>query len=215
MTRTHPLPTSISSSAQNNMFHAWIIHKAPHHLSKADFEAKMEALVDRAALLPIVQKNLVKLEMIFQNDAADDHIGAYGFPPKEPVVFDVLHSETPEQIYEIFAAAEVRELFAEGREWGLQSISSGFSASLDIKVDNPAPKDGAHLFVVYHVPPTLSSEEHDKRCHEFVESFVEIPACRKHLVRFEEWQSNNLLDNHMEAFGYSAAGPTFCESYEI
>ncbi|KAJ6459996.1 hypothetical protein C8R45DRAFT_543215 [Mycena sanguinolenta] len=153
--------------------------------------------------------------MIVQNDAADDHLGAFGFPPKEPVVFVVLHSEMPEQIFEIFADAEVRELFATGEEWGLQSISSGFSATVDIKVDNPAPKDGAHLFCVYNVPPSLSSEEHDKRCVEFVESFVEVPACRSHLVRFEHWESNNLLDDHIQTFGYSAAGPTLVSHMKL
>ncbi|KAJ6459993.1 hypothetical protein C8R45DRAFT_1109355 [Mycena sanguinolenta] len=191
------------------MFSAFIVNKVPPHLSKTEFEAKVEALVDKALLLPIVQKNLVKFEMIFQNDLVDEHVGAFGFPPRDPVLFVTLHSETLEQLSEVLAAPEVQKVFDTGKEWGLHAHSSGFSATVATKIDNPAPRDGAHLFCVYNVPRSVSSAEHDKKFVEYIESFVEVPVCRKHFVRFEMWQSNNVLDDHIRVFGYSAAGPTF------
>ncbi|KAJ6459992.1 hypothetical protein C8R45DRAFT_1030240 [Mycena sanguinolenta] len=191
------------------MFHAWIVHNEPPHFSKAEFEAKLEALVDQAVLLPIVQKNLVKFEMAFQKDVVDEHAGSFGFPPRNPVVFCILQSETPEQVFEVLAAPEVRKVFDMGKEWGLHDFSSGFAATVVPKIDNPAPKDGKHLICVYNVPPSLSSAQHDNKWVEFMDEFIEVVARRNHFVRFDMWSSNNLLDEHMRAFGYSAAGPTF------
>ncbi|KAF8209070.1 hypothetical protein K438DRAFT_2012390 [Mycena galopus ATCC 62051] len=191
------------------MFHVFIVHKIPSHSSKDEFEAKVEALVDEALLLPVVKNNLVKCEMIFQNDMADEHVGAFGFPLREPLVFVTLHSETPDALFEVLAAPEVRKIFAKGREWGLHDCSSGFSATVATKVDGPTPPNSLHLICVYNVPPELSTDEHNKKLEDFIDSFVEVLAVKKNWARFEMWQSNNLLEDHVQAFGYSASGPTF------
>jgi hypothetical protein len=191
------------------MFSAFIVHKIPPHLAKDEFERKLEALVDEALPLPIVQKNLVKVEMIIQNEIADDHVGNFGFPPREEIVLVVLHSETREHLVELFEDPEVRKTFEKGKEWGLHSSSSAFSADLTPKIDNPAPENAVHLICLYNVPSTVSSDAHDQSFHQFMDGFVDVPACRKHFVRSEVWQSNNLLDDHIRGFGYSPAGPTF------
>jgi hypothetical protein len=40
------------------------MHKIPPHLSKTEFETKLEALLDEALQLPLVQQNLLKLELV-------------------------------------------------------------------------------------------------------------------------------------------------------
>jgi hypothetical protein len=40
------------------------IHKAPPNLSREEFEAKAGAIVDAIVALPVVQKNLLKLEIV-------------------------------------------------------------------------------------------------------------------------------------------------------
>lgn len=88
-----------------------IIHKIPPHLSKHEFEAKLEALIDEVLQLPLVQKNVLKVEVvrilildyttyipltggqIFQQDLLDEHVKGFGFPPREPVVFLAVHCE--------------------------------------------------------------------------------------------------------------------------
>jgi hypothetical protein len=40
-----------------------VIHKAPPHLTKKEFEAKLEGIIDEVALPPVVQK-LLKLEIV-------------------------------------------------------------------------------------------------------------------------------------------------------
>jgi hypothetical protein len=41
-----------------------IVHKVPPHLTKHEFEGKLEALLDEVVLLPVVQKNVLKVEMV-------------------------------------------------------------------------------------------------------------------------------------------------------
>jgi hypothetical protein len=41
-----------------------IIHKIPPGISKEEFESKFEPLVDEAVQLPVVKKNLTKVELV-------------------------------------------------------------------------------------------------------------------------------------------------------
>ncbi|KAJ7910311.1 hypothetical protein B0H13DRAFT_1876846 [Mycena leptocephala] len=95
----------MSPSARKDGFHVMGMHKIPPHLSKDEFETKLEALIDEAVKLPLVQRNLLKVEMvrcilifshptsrkfgdqIFQTDLMDEHVKPFGFPPREDVVF--------------------------------------------------------------------------------------------------------------------------------
>jgi hypothetical protein len=52
------------SSAPKDHFHFMVMHKIPPHLSKTEFETKLEALIDEALQLPSIQKNLLKIEMV-------------------------------------------------------------------------------------------------------------------------------------------------------
>jgi hypothetical protein len=54
----------MSQSALKDNVHVMIVHKVPPHLAKHEFEGKLEALLDEVALLPVVQKNVLKLEMV-------------------------------------------------------------------------------------------------------------------------------------------------------
>jgi hypothetical protein len=53
-------------AAGKDRFHAFGIHKVPPGLSEKDFEAKLEAVVDRLLVLPLLQRNMPKLEMVRQ-----------------------------------------------------------------------------------------------------------------------------------------------------
>jgi len=187
------------------------MHKIPPHLSKTEFEPKLEALLDEALQLPLVQKNLLKVEMIFQEDVLDEHVKAFGFPPREPVVFIEVHCETVDNLLAVLGDPEARRLIEKGKEFGPPSGSYVFAADVIAKHDNPAPRDGAHLFCVYNVPHHVSSRkvEHDQNFEEFIDNFLAVPKVKKNFVRFEMWKHNNMLDDHIRALGYAEAGPIF------
>ncbi|KAJ7121556.1 hypothetical protein C8R44DRAFT_876945 [Mycena epipterygia] len=182
----------MSFSARKDLFHAMIIHKMPPHLSKHEFETKLEALIDEVLQLPLVQKNVLKVEMIFQQDLLDEHVKAFGFPPREPVVFVAVHCETVDNLLALLGAAEVQKVVEKGKEFGLHSNSYGFSAEVVAKHDNPALR-----------------MQHDQKFENFIDNFLSVPAVKKNFVRFEMWQHNHMLDDHIRAFGYSESGPAF------
>ncbi|KAJ7896585.1 hypothetical protein B0H13DRAFT_2338318 [Mycena leptocephala] len=199
------------SSAPKDHFHFMVMHKIPPHLSKTEFETKLEALIDEALQLPSIQKNLLKIEMIFQEDVLDEHVKAFGFPPREPVVFIEVHCETVDHLLALLGDPEARRLIEKGKEFVPPSGSCVFAADVVAKHDNPAPRDAAHLFCVYNIPPHVSSRkfEHDQNFEEFIDNFLAVPKVKKNFVRFEMWKHNNMLDDHIRALDYAEAGPIF------
>ncbi|KAF7359680.1 hypothetical protein MVEN_00692300 [Mycena venus] len=205
----------MSSSTRKDHFHVMVMHKIPPHLSKNEFETKLEALIDNALQLPLVQKNLFKVEMIFQTDLSDDHVKVFAFPPKEEVVLVEVQCETAENLLELMQDAEVQKLVENGREFGLHSNSYGFSADVIAKLDNPSPEDAVHMIFVYNVPPHISTAQHDQKFEDYRNNYAAIPAVRKNFVRLEHWKHNTMLDEHFRTFGYSAAGPTFIHHAQL
>jgi len=149
------------------------------------------------------------VRQIFQEDSLDEHVKGFGFPPREPVVFVEVHCETVDHLLALMQDAGVRKVAEKGHEFGLQSNGYAFAADVIAKHDNPAPQDGAHLICVYNVPPHISTQEHDQKFEDFIDNFLAVPAVKKNFVRFEMWQHNNMLDDDIRAFGYSASGPAF------
>ncbi|KAJ7936094.1 hypothetical protein B0H13DRAFT_1853787 [Mycena leptocephala] len=201
----------MSSSTRKDLFHVMVMHKIPPYLSKNEFETKLEALIDNALQLPLVQENLFKVEMIFQTDLSDDHVKVFAFPPKEEIVL----VETAENLLELMQDAEVQKLVENGKEFGLHSNSYGFSADVVAKLDNPSPQDAVHMIFVYNVPPHISTAQHDKKFDEYRNNYAAIPAVRKNFVRLEHWKQNTMLDEHFRTFGYSTAGPTFIHHAQL
>ncbi|KAJ7896581.1 hypothetical protein B0H13DRAFT_1885086 [Mycena leptocephala] len=212
----------MSSSAPKDHFHFMVMHKIPSHLSKTEFETKVEALADEALQLPLVQTNLLKLEIsstiphhpdivpltvrqIFQENTLDEHFKAFDVAPREHVVLVEVHCE-------LVGDPEVRRLVEKGKEFGPPSGSYVFAADVVPKYDNPAPRDSAaHVISVYNVPPHVSSRkfEHDQKFEEFIDNFLAAPKVKKNVVRLEMWKHNNMLDDHIRALGYAEAGPVY------
>ncbi|KAJ7880421.1 hypothetical protein B0H13DRAFT_1891822 [Mycena leptocephala] len=86
----------------------------PPGLSKKDFEAKLEAVVDRLLVLPLLQRNMLKLEMLLQNELWEEQVKEFGFLPPEPIV-------SAAHLLAVFSDAEVQKVFDSGKELGLQS----------------------------------------------------------------------------------------------
>ncbi|KAJ7885816.1 hypothetical protein B0H13DRAFT_1889443 [Mycena leptocephala] len=204
----HDLPSirmvTAMSSSTPKIISIHVMHKSLSPL-QTEFETKLEALLDEALQLPLVQTNLLKVEIIFQENTFDEHVKAFGFAPREHVVFVKVHCE-------LLGDPEVRRLVEKGKEFGPPSGSYFFAADVVARFDNPAPRDGAvHLISPYNVPPHVSSRkfEHDQKYEEFIANFLAVPKIKKNVVRLEMWKHNNMLDDHIRALGYAEAEPVF------
>ncbi|KAJ7677056.1 hypothetical protein DFH06DRAFT_617678 [Mycena polygramma] len=196
--------------SRKDRFHIVFIHEVPQHLSTEDFERKLEALVDCAVALPAFQDNLLKVEMLFQNDKLDAHVGAYGFGPRQEMVLVAMQSETAEHLFAVLSDPEVRSVFEKGKEFSLHGVSCGLAADILPKIDKPSPPGCTHFVCVYKAPTrVVSKQQHDHTMDEFLTALVALPGLEKNFVNFEVWRNNEALDDHIRAFGYSAAGTTF------
>ncbi|KAJ7441981.1 hypothetical protein FB451DRAFT_1298050 [Mycena latifolia] len=173
-------------TARKDRFCAIGVHKVPPHLSKKEFENKIEALMDDVHALDLVRKKVLKMEMIFQNDLLDEHVKLFEFPPREPVVVIATETETVDDLVEVLTDAEVQKLFHKAEEFGLQSGTFAFSADVVYKINrNVATRNPVCITGIYKVPTHLSRDEYGAKFHAFVEKYTALPAIQKNLIRYE------------------------------
>ncbi|KAJ7473542.1 hypothetical protein FB451DRAFT_1558720 [Mycena latifolia] len=133
------------------------IFKAPPHLSKVQFENKLEAVADAFLSLPGATQGLLKYEMFIQNIILNDHIQALGFPAPHPAVLMRTEWESLDQVVEIMRDARVMKLAAGAiEELGIDVDSCTFSADVVTKIDQARPE---FISTKNHVPAQLRSTE--------------------------------------------------------
>ncbi|KAJ6474529.1 hypothetical protein DFH09DRAFT_1293563 [Mycena vulgaris] len=112
------------------------IHRAPSHLSKTQFEEKMEALMNGVIALPIAQRNMLKFEMFMTNSTLDSHIKALGLPAPHPTVVVAVEYESWDHVTEVAGDATVKRLIgAANAEFGFHLESCTFGADVVTKID--------------------------------------------------------------------------------
>ncbi|KAJ6502760.1 hypothetical protein C8R47DRAFT_215099 [Mycena vitilis] len=149
-------------------------------------------------------------EQIFQNDKLDDHVGTYGFGPRQEMVLLAMQSETAEHLWTVLSDPEVRSIFEKGKEFGLHNVSCGLAADIVPKIDKPSPPGCTHFVCVYKAPSRVSEQrQHDQTMDEFFSALLALPGVERNFVNFEMWRNNDVFDDHIRAFGYSAAATAF------
>ncbi|KAJ7436904.1 hypothetical protein B0H11DRAFT_2108983 [Mycena galericulata] len=201
----------MAAIARKDRFCAIGVHKVPPHLSQKVLENKIEALMDDVLALDLVRRKALKMEMMFQNDRLDEHVKLFDFPPRDPVVVIATETETVDDLVEVFADAEVQQLFKKVEEFGLQSGTSGFSADAVPKINkNVSTQNPVHILGIYQVPPHLSRDEYGQKFQAFVEKYIALPAIQKNLVRYEVWQQNDAVGDRMHRdLGHPVSEPIF------
>ncbi|KAJ7895343.1 hypothetical protein B0H13DRAFT_2338940 [Mycena leptocephala] len=167
------------------------------------FEAKLEGIIDEVALLPVIQKNLLKIEMLLQNDLLDDHAKALGIAPTEPVVLVMAQSEVNAvaPVIDMIISGmspttpasdcrsvdhKFQKIFECGKEFGLHGGTCAFGVDVAPKVDSGVtPTGGPHVVGFYNVPPQVFSEQHVQKHHAFADNISALPAKQKHFRKVE------------------------------
>ncbi|KAJ6514465.1 hypothetical protein C8R47DRAFT_572400 [Mycena vitilis] len=196
----------MSSTEAKQCFSAIGIHRVPPHLSKKDFETKLEALVEGILIFPSVQAKVLKFEMIVQNDVLDEHVGLFAFPAREPAVAIAIRTKTTEDLeavrfpLRVFAApkifptqvlgdAAVQALFRKAEESGVRPGHWLVPSYVTRKIESSVPaQDMVHIIGVYNVPPDVSVEEYSQKFHVFVDKYVALAAVQKNLVNYDLWE---------------------------
>ncbi|KAJ6493903.1 hypothetical protein C8R47DRAFT_1267200 [Mycena vitilis] len=185
----------MSATAPNDRFRAVAIHSVPPQLSKPAFERKLEAIINDVAKLPLIQKNLLKLEMLFENLPPDDGVSFFR-SSREHAVLVVIESETLAHFMEVSADAEVKTILERGREFGLQSPTlAAFSVDVITKISPCTSEQGINSIGVFKLPGNLSAEDYREKFRRLAENFIEMPLIASDLLRYELWLQNKVLDH--------------------
>ncbi|KAJ7288872.1 hypothetical protein C8J57DRAFT_1281464 [Mycena rebaudengoi] len=199
----------MSSSVRKDHFHGVSIHKIPSGHSKKEFEARLDRFLDDFICLPIVQRTVLKVEMMSQNDLLDEHVKLFGFQPQEPVVLVVVQCETVDDFITVLQNPEVEKLFDSAKEFGHQKGTSAFATDVVQKIDHPTTQHGIHSIGIYTVPAHLSLDEYGQKFHRVVENFLALPAVKKNLLKYELWLQKDVLNEHGSALGFPTPEPIF------
>ncbi|KAJ7472213.1 hypothetical protein FB451DRAFT_1399494 [Mycena latifolia] len=153
------------------------IHKAPSTLSWTEFEAKVNALGDAIAKLPVAQQNLLKLVIISQNTLMDQHMKALGLPVPAPTVVMSAEYESLEHLAGMLKDPALQKLLANADTFGFRKGATAFAADVVTKVDADAP-----------TTPCTNPVRH----------------C---FLSYSLWTQNDAVDKQLQALGYPMPEP--------
>ncbi|KAF7333199.1 hypothetical protein MVEN_02385800 [Mycena venus] len=129
-----PQPQIYHTMSRQNTFSVVGVMKVPTHLTKDDFEKKVETLLDTIFELPIAKGKLIKYEMFIQTTHIDDHIPHLGLPQPQPTLVVREEWEHADQVVAVMQHAEVRKLVhAANKEFGFHLDSCWFAADVVTK----------------------------------------------------------------------------------
>ncbi|KAF7350047.1 hypothetical protein MVEN_01306400 [Mycena venus] len=182
------------------------IHKAPPNLSREEFEAKAGAVADAIVALPVVQKNLLKLEMITQNTLMDKHMNVFGLPEPAPTVVMSFEYESLENLDEMLKDPTLQKVFEESDDFGFRKYATAFAADVFTKVEAPGVTAGVTVIAIFACPPQFSVDQLGQKFGELMDKIAAQPTPSP-LSHYSLWLQNDAVDKHLQALGYPAPKP--------
>ncbi|KAJ6571100.1 hypothetical protein B0H19DRAFT_1129180 [Mycena capillaripes] len=211
---------STSGSVRKDRFSTIGIHKVPVGVSKKDFEAKVDALMDALSATPIAQKNFLTFKLILQKDGLDPYIKALGVPAAQPAVVIAAECQIAEHQAEIFGDAEVKKLLADAELWDFNANSCVFSAEVTTRIDvaTANPMDRICAICVSKVPAHMSPTEFQEKMVELIDCWLKIPVCQQNVLKHTLWLQNDTMGPSVRALNYGTEACVVamieCESWD-
>ncbi|KAJ7500981.1 hypothetical protein B0H11DRAFT_1993241 [Mycena galericulata] len=185
------------------------IHKAPANLSRTEFEAKVGALGDAIAALPVAQKNLLKLDLIFDNALMDKHMKSVGLPLAPPTVVMSAEYETLDHLAEMLKDPALQNLLKEADDFGFRQNATAFAADIITKVvsaQSAGENADTNVVCIYHRPPHLSEEQFAQKMEGIMDKIIALPI-QDRFSSYTLWLQNSAVEKHLQELGYPAPEP--------
>ncbi|KAJ7019729.1 hypothetical protein C8F04DRAFT_1146897 [Mycena alexandri] len=200
-------PAMSASTQQDRLAVIWI-QKAPPHLSKKEFDAKVDALVDSLVALPVARKNFLAFKVLYQNNRMDSVLRECGYPEPPVNVVVIAECETMDNFTEFASDEEVKKLLLAAKTSGFQAGACVFAADVNTKIDDPTPAE-LNLWVgIYKIPSHLSRVEFEQKMDALSDDYIAGPLSQKHFVNHSVWKQNSSIARHVQDAGLSEAEPT-------
>ncbi|KAF7342418.1 hypothetical protein MVEN_01830800 [Mycena venus] len=214
----------MSASVQKNSLTVIGIHKAPENLSKREFDAKARAFCDSLVALPVVKKNFLSFDVIFQNSVLDEHMKELGWGEPQPCVIHIVELETVEKFTEFLQDAAFQKLMTNTDDFALPSVSITFSADAVTRIDVPRSEHGSTateraLWVGIYSGPGPALSPHITQFQENVsatmDEYVALPVSQKNMLSHKVLTANDSAEATLQAHGYPNAEPAVVVMVEM
>ncbi|KAJ6550273.1 hypothetical protein B0H19DRAFT_1265115 [Mycena capillaripes] len=194
----------MSASVQKNRFTAIGFHKVPAHLSKTEFEAKVDGLMDSLSRLSATQKNVTTLDV---NTLLDDAMGALGFPEAPSGVLIRLECKTAEHFIEWIQDPAVEKMLLAAEEWGYITGAWGSSVDAVTRIDVAGSAE-RQLWVGIYKDSHASPVQFQNNVNRMIDGAVGQPVSQKNMLQHTVWFPNDDIAPHLRSLGVAAAEPT-------
>ncbi|KAJ7860224.1 hypothetical protein B0H14DRAFT_2745124 [Mycena olivaceomarginata] len=158
--------------------------------------------------LPEAQKNLLSLNVIFQNNHADASMKDLGYPAAHPCVLLMAEFETLDNLAELLQSPALKQLLSDAEQF--RFVSGSIAASVDavtrIDVSTTLTATERRLWVGIFPGPGISSPGQFKdNVGELFDALTALPASRKNMLKQTTWMMNDSIAPHLQSAGYPAA----------
>ncbi|KAJ7136761.1 hypothetical protein C8R44DRAFT_868879 [Mycena epipterygia] len=190
------------------------IHRAAAHLSKAQFEQKMDDFMDAFIEVPAVKKNALKIEMLVPKSNMDMHVQAIGLPAPHPTVIILCEWESQEKMLATASDTTLIKMVAGGiADFGLDAGSCVFHSNITAKINISTPSDSVLGFSIHPVPAHMSKAQFEQKMEAHMDAFISVPLVKKNAPRVEMMVQSTTLDTdvwalHIKGLGLPEPHPT-------
>ncbi|KAF7359662.1 hypothetical protein MVEN_00690300 [Mycena venus] len=199
----------MTSSTRKDRAFAIGIHTIPAHISTSSFRTNVERFFDALIATPIAQKHHLKVDLYFQRQELDEALAATGLPKSRPTVLVLYESDTQDQLNDIFANAEVAQLYL-GSNFGFNENASTFSveAFTVFERSTSARETGKRGVGIFRLPTHLSPQQFAERSRLYAEQFAPLLAGHADaLTSYQVFFQNQNLEHHARALRHAGSEP--------
>ncbi|KAJ7199763.1 hypothetical protein GGX14DRAFT_572480 [Mycena pura] len=220
-----------ASTRKDRCFGLAIDH-APAHLSREEFRANVEAMYDSLVALPVSQRNYLKFDFvsvllyrsvqvrfrsmpqIFPNNGLSTHAKALGIGEPPTCVWVRSESESVDNLSEMIADEEFKKILAMGKN---PADSFAFSADVvtGVNVASTSPDAALRIMFLAKAPHGMAEEEFHTKFASLFYRFLELPACRKHLLKCSYWKQNTNIVDDLRTLNYRQVEPAIVVMSEV
>ncbi|KAF7297394.1 hypothetical protein MIND_00973000 [Mycena indigotica] len=165
------------------------------------FRSEMKKFMHDAHVLPASKNNLLKLNVVYQNDELQESgaLSKLGFPPAPATVVVTVEAKTKQDMLKCLEDSDLCNLVWNGASFGLQDGACVFSADIVTKIDqykSPKGHETCHGLFVFKIPSEyhFTVGEYHKKIEDMVDKFIALPIAQQHLVKHTIWLQNQELD---------------------
>ncbi|KAJ7801677.1 hypothetical protein B0H13DRAFT_1932185 [Mycena leptocephala] len=167
-------------------FHAFGIHKAPPGLSR--------------------RRNVLKLEMLLQNELWDEQVKESGFLPPKPIVVIAMESESADHllaacpIISISSIPEFNPSQGVQRRRGTEASTAAKNSASRVVISAPFPRTSSRRSTphphprrrakrltvgIFWMPHILSPEQYTQKIHPMLDKFTALPSTQKTYQKYD------------------------------